>query len=78
MPRPSYRCDVCVGELDRCSACRARRAAARRAARGAYRDAGRCIHCGAATVAGQTRCANHAADNAIASGLSHGKRRARP
>jgi len=71
MPQPPYRCEDCLGEAERCTACRARRAAANAERREQRRQAGVCILCGREPLPGLTRCSKHSKQNAVYSGASH-------
>jgi hypothetical protein len=63
MPMPPYRCAACVGQLERCPACRSRRRAAKVAAGAANVALGRCRRCSRVAVEGQTLCRRHRAAN---------------
>jgi hypothetical protein len=79
----NYRCERCLGEPERCTDCRARRAAARQERRAAKRRQGLCIDChrqaeiDRRTGKRRARCRVHRALNNRISAAGHARRRRR-
>lgn len=77
MPQEGYRCPECVGCVDRCDDCRARRAAVVRERRAQRRKAKLCVECGEPVHregrTTYTRCARHMSENSRLSSRGHAR-----